>query len=57
MWGQQNERALSLRGFKEQPFIAPRWATTSNDAYGRGPAMDALPDVTDVYYRYMNGTL
>lgn len=45
VWGQQNERPLSLRGFHEQPFIAPRWATTSNDAYGRCPAMDALPDV------------
>jgi hypothetical protein len=44
VWGQQNERALSLRGFTEQAFIAPRWATTSNDAYGRSPGMDALPD-------------
>lgn len=35
---------LSKRGFNETPFAAFRWATTSNDAYGRGPCMDALGD-------------
>ena len=45
VWGQQNERPLSKRGFREKPFIAARWATTSNDAYGRSPCMDALPDI------------
>jgi len=37
-------RPLSKRGFHERPFAAFRWATTSNDAYGRGPCMDALGD-------------
>jgi hypothetical protein len=37
-------RPLSKRGFNETPFAAFRWATTSNDAYGRGPCMDALGD-------------
>jgi len=32
-------------GFHEQPFIAPRWDIVANDAYGRGPGMDALPDI------------
>jgi Bacteriophage head to tail connecting protein len=32
-------------GFFEQPFLAPRWDVTSNDAYGRSPGMDALPDI------------
>ncbi|HEX4919322.1 MAG TPA: portal protein [Candidatus Bathyarchaeia archaeon] len=32
-------------GFYEQPFIAPRWDIVSNDAYGRSPGMDALPDI------------
>ena len=36
---------LSKRGFVEQPFTAGRWATQSNDAYGRSPGMDVLPDV------------
>lgn len=42
--GVAGEKPLSKRGFNEQPFVAPRWDTTSNDAYGRSPGMDALPD-------------
>lgn len=45
IWGMPGEQALSLRGFKDPPFIAPRWATTSNDPYGRSPGMDTLPDI------------
>lgn len=44
-WGMAGQKPLSLRGFKEPPFIAPRWAVTSNDPYGRSPGMDCLPDV------------
>ena len=40
--GRQTERPLSVRGFTEKPFMAARWSATSNDAYGRGPGMDAL---------------
>lgn len=36
---------LAQRGFNELPGIFPRWELTANDAYGTGPAMDALPDV------------
>lgn len=36
---------LLERGFHETPFIAPRWETTGNDAYGRSVAMDALGDI------------
>lgn len=45
MFGNVTEKPLSARGFKDKPFVSPRWATTSNDPYGRSPAMDALPDV------------
>jgi hypothetical protein len=45
VWGNSTERALSVRGFYEEPFIAPRWAVTSNDPYGRSPGMDTLPDI------------
>lgn len=45
LWGLQTDKPLSVRGFHSQPFTAPRWATTSNDPYGRSPAMDALPDI------------
>lgn len=36
---------LSIRGFVDKPFTVSRWATQSNDAYGRSPGMDVLPDV------------
>jgi hypothetical protein len=39
------ERFLRKRGFYECPFIAPRWDTSGNDAYGRSPGMDALGDI------------
>jgi len=45
VWGEQNARPLSIRGFKESPAFAPRWAVTANDPYGRSPGMDALPDI------------
>lgn len=45
IWGTQDTKPMSLRGFRDVPFIAPRWAITSNDAYGRSPGMDALPDI------------
>jgi hypothetical protein len=35
---------LRKQGFYEQPFAAGRWDLVSNDAYGRSPGMDALPD-------------
>ena len=37
--------ALRVRGYHELPFSAPRWDLVSNDAYGRSPGMDALPDI------------
>jgi hypothetical protein len=40
--GRLSEHPLSLLGFPEKPFMATRWSSTSNDAYGRGPGMDAL---------------
>ena len=36
---------LRKRGYFEQPNITVRWDLVSNDAYGRSPGMDALPDV------------
>lgn len=45
LYGSDNEKPLSERGFVDQPFTAARWSTQSNDAYGRSPGMDILPDV------------
>ena len=36
---------LRKRGYYEAPHVACRWDLVSNDAYGRSPGMDALPDV------------
>ncbi len=36
---------LRKRGFFEAPNMAFLWDTVSNDPYGRGPGMDALPDI------------
>lgn len=36
---------LREKYYQEQPFIGPRWETSGNDAYGRGPGMDALGDI------------
>lgn len=35
---------LRCRGFHEMPGMFPRWDIVGNDAYGRGPGMDALGD-------------
>lgn len=35
---------LRQRGYHEQPNVTCRWYLTSNDPYGRSPAMDALGD-------------
>ena len=36
---------LSEKGFNEFPFAVPRYLKSSNEIYGRSPAMNALPDV------------
>lgn len=42
--GPANLNLLRVAGYREKPFIAGRWATTSNDPYGTGsPGMNALP--------------
>lgn len=44
VYGSGSRQPLSMRGFVDQPFTAARWSTQSNDAYGRSPGMDILPD-------------
>lgn len=43
--GERTTRPLAIRGFEDKPGFAARWMVRSNDAYGRGPGMDALPDI------------
>jgi len=35
---------LRIGGYESIPFVAPRWAVTATDVYGRSPGMDALGD-------------
>jgi len=43
--GERATEPLRVGGFYEYPGIFPRWDIVGNDAYGRSPGMDALPDV------------
>lgn len=45
VYGAGTPYPLAIRGFLDTPFTAARWSTQSNDAYGRSPGMDILPDV------------
>lgn len=36
---------LKLEGFNENPWIVARWAKASGEDYGRGPGVNALPEV------------
>lgn len=45
VYGSGTKYPLAMRGFVDSPFTASRWSTQSNDAYGRSPGMDILPDV------------
>ncbi len=38
-------KVLRRRGYYELPGVFPRWELSGNDAYGTGPASDALADV------------
>jgi hypothetical protein len=42
------DRCLSIGGYEEQPFWAPRWDTTGGDTYGTSPGFDALPDMREL---------
>lgn len=53
VWGTASAIPLSARGFYDQPHVCPRWAVTSNDAYGRSCAMDVLPDIMQLQVETM----
>ena len=36
---------ISISGFREFPFVVPRWLKSSNEVYGRSPSMTALADI------------
>ncbi len=40
-----DDHVISVSGFREFPYVVPRYLKASNEIYGRSPAMAALPDV------------
>ena len=40
-----SEHLVGESGFREFPFVIPRWDTATDEIYGRSPGMLALPDV------------
>jgi len=57
-WDAQDGNPNSLleqKGCEEQPFWAPRWDTTGNDAWGQGPGHDALPDLRELQLHTKRG--
>lgn len=40
----QTKTEISEGGFREFPYVVPRWTKSSGEIYGRSPAMIALPD-------------
>jgi hypothetical protein len=41
---EDKQKTLRNKGFRDFPVFVARWYTNSEDAWGRGPAMDALGD-------------
>lgn len=40
-----SEHLVGESGFRELPFVIPRWDTATDETYGRSPGMLALPDI------------
>lgn len=41
----KNKTELAQKGFFESPWTVSRWSKASGETYGRGPGMNALPEV------------
>jgi hypothetical protein len=53
VYGSSEWEPLSIRGFKDEPFIAPRWWLRPGAAYGDSPGKDALPDIMQLQQETM----
>ena len=47
--GDKSCEVLRHSGYKEKPFVAPRWEKTSGCVYGSCPSRIALPDIQTLY--------
>ena len=41
----EGKEIVSESGFQEFPFLTGRWTQTASETYGRGPGVEALPDI------------
>jgi len=41
----ESANIISIGGFREFPYVVPRFLKASNEIYGRSPGMNSLPDV------------
>ena len=41
----ESGKIISISGFREFPYVVPRFLKASNEIYGRSPGMNSLPDV------------
>ena len=41
----ESSKIISIGGFREFPYVVPRFLKASNEIYGRSPGMNSLPDV------------
>tara|TARA_R100000781_G_scaffold42115_1_gene29007 strand:- start:911 stop:2539 length:1629 start_codon:yes stop_codon:yes gene_type:complete len=41
----EKRKIISYSGFKEFPYLVPRWTKIAGEVYGRSPAMKALADI------------
>lgn len=48
--GELENKFLMKGGFKERPFLVGRWEVTGDEAYGYGPASDALGDARQLQF-------
>lgn len=51
-----SESVLKVESYQKKPFICPRWTAVSNDAYGNGPAEQALPDIKSLQVAQMGAS-
>lgn len=45
---QDGEVELRVKGYRDFPFVVPRWSKVSNEIYGRSPGMTALPEAKTI---------
>lgn len=44
-WILEHDHLIEEGGFNEFPYLVPRWTKAAGEAYGRSPAMNALPEM------------